>query len=59
MLILFNNIHTISLLGLLLLPLIGTIIIGILDYSDLVVDDNLTYNISVTTILFFLAIFIS
>jgi len=58
MLILLNNIYPVSLIGLFLLPLVGSIIIGTLDYLDLVVDDNLTYNISVTTALFYLGIFI-
>ena len=31
-------------------------IIGLLDYLDLEIDDNLTFNFSVTTVLFFLSI---
>jgi CDP-diglyceride synthetase len=58
MLILLNDFYPISLLGLFLIPLVGTLIIGILDYLDLVIDDNLSYNITVTTVLFYLAIFI-
>ncbi len=58
MLLLLNNIYSIGLLGLFLLPFIGCLIIGTLDYLDLVVDDNLTYNFTVTSVLFYLAIFI-
>jgi dolichol kinase len=41
--------------GLLLLPLTGALIIGILDYLDLEIDDNLTYPFISSTILFFLS----
>ena len=46
-------------LGFLLLPLIGSLIIGILDYADLEIDDNLTYIFVVTTVLFFISFYIA
>ncbi len=58
MLIILSRFHSISLLGLFLLPMIGALIIGILDYLNLAVDDNLTYNLIVTTVLFFFSIII-
>ncbi len=45
-------------LGFYILPLIGSLIIGIIDFADLEIDDNLSYNLSVTTVLFFIARFI-
>ncbi|MHA1150965.1 MAG: phosphatidate cytidylyltransferase [Promethearchaeota archaeon] len=49
---------TTNLISLILLPLIGSLIIGFLDYLDLEIDDNLTFNVCTTVLLFFLAIFI-
>jgi len=57
-LLLFSQLYAINLMILILLPLVGTIIIGILDFLDLDVDDNLTYNFTLSTILFFISIFI-
>ncbi len=57
-LLFLNQLYTINLLALILLPLIGTVIIGILDFLDLDVDDNLTYNFVLSTILFFISIFL-
>jgi dolichol kinase len=48
-----RNYYRFSIPGLLLIPFIGTMIIGIIDYLDLEIDDNLTFNFSVSTILFF------
>jgi dolichol kinase len=45
-----------NLLALIFIPLIGTLIIGLLDYLDLEVDDNLTFNFCVSTILFLISI---
>ncbi len=52
-LFILRNYYRFNILGLLLIPCIGTMIIGILDYLDLEIDDNLTFNFSVSTILFF------
>ena len=49
---------TVSLSRLFLFPLIRAVIIGILDYSDIEVDDNLSFTFSVSTILFYLSIII-
>jgi dolichol kinase len=51
-----RSFYKFSLNGLLLIPLIGMIIIGLLDYLDLEIDDNLTFNFCLTTILFFISI---
>ncbi|MBD3342762.1 MAG: hypothetical protein GF353_26935 [Candidatus Lokiarchaeota archaeon] len=42
----------------LIIPLIGALIIGILDYLDLEIDDNLTFNFFTSTVLFSLFVFI-
>ena len=39
-----------------LIPFLGALIIGFFDYLDLEIDDNLIYNICLTTILFFISI---
>ncbi|MFX0035069.1 MAG: phosphatidate cytidylyltransferase [Candidatus Hermodarchaeota archaeon] len=44
-----------TLLGLFLIPLIGALIIGLLDYISLEIDDNLSYNFCSCTILFFIS----
>ncbi len=51
-LLLLNTFYHISIIGLIFIPLIGSIIIGFLDYADLEIDDNLTYNVFVSLILF-------
>ena len=58
-LILLRDFYIINILGFFLLPLVGAIIIGILDYLDLEIDDNLSYPIIVSTILFFISLFIA
>ena len=45
-----------SIVGLLLIPFIGMLVIGLLDYWDLEIGDNLTFNFCVSTILFFISI---
>ena len=55
-LFILRDYYRFSILGLLLIPSIGMVIIGIIDYSDLVIDDNLTFNFCVSTILFFTSI---
>ena len=57
-LLFLNQLYIINLLILILLPLIGAIIIGILDFLDLDVDDNLTYNFVLSTTIFFILIFL-
>ena len=57
-LIILSRFFILSFLGFLLIPLIGAIIIGVLDYLDLEIDDNLSFNFIVTSILFFVAIII-
>ncbi|NVM43569.1 MAG: phosphatidate cytidylyltransferase [Candidatus Lokiarchaeota archaeon] len=57
-LLFLNQLYKINLLTLILLPLIGTMIMGILDFLDLDVDDNLSYNFVITTVLFFISIFL-
>ena len=57
-LIILCEFYLISPLRLIFLPLIGAIIIGVLDYLDLEIDDNLTNNFILSTILFFISILI-
>jgi CDP-diglyceride synthetase len=52
-LFILRNYYRFNIPGLLLIPLIGMTIIGIVDYLDLDIDDNLTFNFGVSTILFF------
>ncbi|MHA2181179.1 MAG: phosphatidate cytidylyltransferase [Promethearchaeota archaeon] len=52
-LILLQNFYFPRNLGLIFIPLIGAIIIGLIDYLDLEVDDNLSYICVLSTILFF------
>jgi len=49
--IFINNVYSIF-----LIPLIGAIIIGFIDYIDLEIDDNLSYNFVVSLVLFFFSI---
>ena len=58
LLYLLRSFYKFSLLGLFLIPLVGVLIIGLLDYLDLEIDDNLTFNFCLSTILFFISIFI-
>jgi dolichol kinase len=51
-----RNFYRFSLYGLFLIPLIGMLIIGLLDYLDLEIDDNLTFNFCLATVLFFISI---
>lgn len=57
-LLFLKQLYTIELLILILLPLIGALVIGILDFLDLDVDDNLSYNLVLSTIIFFTSIFL-
>ncbi|MEE9377211.1 MAG: hypothetical protein V3V33_04155 [Candidatus Lokiarchaeia archaeon] len=51
-----RNFYKFDILGLLLNPFIGAMIIGLLDYLDLEIDDNLSFNFCLSTILFFVSI---
>ena len=57
-LIILSEFYVISPLGLIFLPLIGAMIIGVLDFLDLEIDDNLTNNFILSTILFFISFLI-
>jgi CDP-diglyceride synthetase len=57
-LLFLKQLYTIELLILILLPLIGALVIGILDFLDLDIDDNLSYNLVLSTIIFFTSIFL-
>jgi len=57
-LLFINQLYPINLLSLMILPSIGTFIIGFLDYLDLDVDDNLSYNFMLSTTLFVISLFI-
>lgn len=52
---LLRDFYRLNILGLFLIPLIGAVIIGILDYLDLEIDDNLSYNFCLSTVLFFIS----
>jgi len=58
LLILLRDFIFINLLALFLLPAIGSIIIGVIDYLNLEIDDNLTNSFVLSTVLFFVSIFI-
>jgi dolichol kinase len=57
-LLLLSQIYMLKPISLILIPLVGAIIIGLLDFLDLEVDDNLSYNFIVSTVLFFISMFI-
>ena len=57
-LIILSGFFTLSPIGFFLIPLIGAIIVGIIDYVDLEIDDNLSFNFVITTILFFISVFL-
>jgi dolichol kinase len=42
--------------GLVLIPILGALIIGLIDYLDLEIDDNLSFNFILSTVLFFSSI---
>ena len=48
-----------STLSFLVLPITGSLIIGILDFFDLEIDDNLTYTFINASVLFFISLFIA
>ena len=54
-LVFLNGLYNISIFGLFILPSVGALIIGGLDFLNLEIDDNLSYNVIITPILFFLS----
>lgn len=57
-LLLLNGLSILNLLSIFLLPSIGALLIGLLDFLDLEIDDNLTYNFIISTVLFFISFII-
>ena len=57
-LLFINQIYPINLFSLIILPTIGTFLIGFIDFLDLDVDDNLSYNFMLSTTLFVISLFI-
>lgn len=55
-LLLLRNYYNKNLFFLFFIPSIGALIIGIIDYVNLEIDDNLSYNFSLSIILFFISI---
>jgi dolichol kinase len=55
---LLNKIYKPKNFGLILIPLIGAIIIGLIDFANLEIDDNLSYNFILSTVLFFSSVFL-
>ncbi|KKN63726.1 hypothetical protein LCGC14_0498910 [marine sediment metagenome] len=55
---LLRNFYVFSIYALFSIPLIGAVIIGLIDYLNLKIDDNLSYNFCISTVLFFISIFI-
>ncbi len=55
-LVIINPIISISPLSFVVIPILGALIIGFIDYLNLEIDDNLLYNFVVTLILFFISI---
>lgn len=57
-LLFLNEFYSISLLYMIIGPSIGALIFGLIDYLNLEIDDNLTNNFFLSTVLFFISIFI-
>ncbi|MBD3230145.1 MAG: hypothetical protein GF329_18345 [Candidatus Lokiarchaeota archaeon] len=55
-LLILNANERFGIVGTILIPLIGALIIGLLDYLDLEIDDNLTYPFFVSSALFFISL---
>jgi dolichol kinase len=58
LLLLLKNIYTLKNYGIYLIPAIGALMIGLIDFLNLEIDDNLTYNFIVSTSLFFISLFL-
>ncbi|MFW9828721.1 MAG: hypothetical protein ACFFEY_14105, partial [Candidatus Thorarchaeota archaeon] len=52
---LLKSYYNFSIAALVLIPGVASLIIGLLDYLDLDIDDNLSFNFCVATILFFIS----
>ena len=52
-LLLLKNLYLPKNLGLFFIPFLGAVIIGLIDYFDLEIDDNLSYIFILSTVLFF------
>ena len=57
-LLFINQLYPINLLSLIILPAIGTLLIGFIDFLDFDVDDNLSFNFMLSTTLFVISLFI-
>lgn len=55
-LLILNANDKFGIIGVILIPLIGALIIGLLDYLDIEIDDNLTYPFFVSSALFFISL---
>ena len=53
---LLRNFYRFNIIGSLLIPLIGAMIIGLLDYIDLEIDDNLSFNFCLSTIFYIISV---
>jgi len=58
LLLLLRNFYVQNIFFLILIPFIGALIIGLIDYLDLEIDDNLSYNFTLSIILFFISLFL-
>ncbi|MHA2048427.1 MAG: phosphatidate cytidylyltransferase [Promethearchaeota archaeon] len=56
MLLLLKNIYTPKNYGVIIIPTIGALMIGFIDFINLEIDDNLTYNFIISTCLFFISL---
>ncbi len=57
-LFLLREFFTLSIFYFVIFPLIGALIIGIIDYLDLEINDNLSFNFVTTSLLFFISLFL-
>ena len=57
-LFILRDFYVISFLMFIILPIVGAIIIGLLDYMDLEIDDNLSFIFITTSVLFIISIFL-
>lgn len=58
LLLLLKDIHPLKNYGILLIPIIGALMIGLIDFLNLEIDDNLSYNFSLSTSLLFISLFL-
>ncbi|MFX1376995.1 MAG: hypothetical protein ACFFA0_14410 [Promethearchaeota archaeon] len=55
-LVILQDFYLLKNYGFFLIPTLGAVIIGFIDYFDLEIDDNLSYNFIISTVLFFCSI---